>query len=871
MKNRITFKSANKRNEISKSESLQDMKKIRTFFLLLFILFTASTISATIPLGLRIEWQLITNNYENSDRFLSEIKIINEGRETLQGNWELYFSFSPCRDITAGNIHQGLFLTHINGDLHKLETIEGYTPIEPGKSLNIKIISTEWAIKETDAPGGFYFIFDKDDSNPYYPILTVLPFKTGAELTRNQNDKEEIPTAASIYKENQKLTLLPESVLCPVTPTPAVLHRKDGFVKLSNATHIYYDPALENEAVLLLILLKNEAGIEMQMSEGKPAGSDFIQLTLDGSGKSEAYNLSSGESGIVIRGGSESGVFYGIQSLRALFPAKIEAGKPILIPALEIVDQPRFTYRGMHLDVSRNFQSKESVFKLLEAMSFYKLNKLHFHLTDDEGWRIEIPGIPELTEIGSQRIHTRDESEGLIHQYGSATSTSGSGFYSREDYIEILRFAKERYIEVIPEIDMPGHARAAIVAMKARYLKYFKEGNFTEATKYMLHDPDDESTYVSIQNYNDNVVCPCQESTYTFVDKVVKELVAMHLEADAPLKTMHTGGDEVPHGVWEKSPVCNSMIERSDNGINNLHDVKEYFLKRFADINRKYGINTAGWEEIAMHVEVDPAGGGEKRSINTAHIADNFIPYIWNSVIGWGGEELGYKLANAGYKVVLCNVTHLYLDMSYNKHPMEPGFYWGGFITEEEPYLFDPLNIYNSFRTDAMGNKLPDNLAEGREVLTETGQKNILGIQGQLWSETVKTPEVMEEMIFPRLISISERAWAAVPDWTIESGKYEETWNEFANRLGQKELPRLRKLAGGINYHLPMPGAIILNNILYANVSLPGVTIRFTTDGSLPTQKSQEYTGPVKVSGNVKLCTFDETNRRSIVVEAIAE
>lgn len=846
------------------------MKNIRTFFLLLSILFSTSTLSAAIPPGLRIEWQLITNNYENSDRFLSEIKIINEGRETLQGNWELYFSFSPCRDITAGNIHPGLLLTHINGDLHKLETIEGYSPVDPGKTLNIKIISTEWAIKETDAPDGFYFIFDKDDSNPYFPILTVHPFKTGRELTRNQNDGAEIPTAESIYKDNQRLSLLLESALCPITPTPAQLIRKDGTLALSNTTRIYYDTVLENEAVLLQILLKNEAGIEVQISEGKPVGDDFIHLTLDGSGKSEAYNLISGESGIVIRGGSESGVFYGIQSLRSLLPVKVEAGKQVLIPALGITDQPRFAYRGIHLDVSRNFQSKESVFKLLEAMSFYKLNKLHFHLTDDEGWRVEIPGIPELTQIGGQRIHTRDESEGLIHQYGSATSTSGSGFYSREDYIEILRFAKERYIEVIPEIDMPGHARAAIVAMKARYHKYFKEGNFTEATKYMLHDADDESTYISVQNFNDNVVCPCQESTYTFIDKVVKELVSMHLEADAPLKTMHTGGDEVPHGVWEKSPVCNSMVEHSDNGINNLHDVKDYFLKRFADINRKYGINTAGWEEIAMHVEADADGGAEKRSINTAHIDENFVPYIWNSVIGWGGEELGYKLANAGYKVVLCNVTHLYLDMSYNKHPMEPGFYWGGFITEEEPYLFDPLNIYKSFRTDAMGNKLPDNLAEGREGLTLTGQKNILGIQGQLWTETVKTPEAMEQMIFPRLISVAERAWAAVPEWTKDQKKYGEAWNEFANRLGQKELPRLNHLAGGLNYHLPMPGAIIINDVLYANVSLPGVTIRFTTDGSLPTQKSQEYKGPVKVIGNVKLCTFDQTNRKSIAVETIA-
>jgi hexosaminidase len=191
---------------------------------------------------------------------------------------------------------------------------------------------------------------------------------------------------------------------------------------------------------------------------------------------SEAYEVSIDLAGIDIVGVDAAGVFYGIQSLRMLLPldAYREARTSINVPAVTMSDAPRFPYRGLHLDVSRNFQPKEAVLRLFDLMALYKLNTFHFHLTDDEGWRLAIDGLPELTEIGGRRGHTTDEREHLIPSYGSGPDPDpavsyGSGWYSRADFIEMLQYAHERHIEVIPEVDVPGHARAAIVAMKERH------------------------------------------------------------------------------------------------------------------------------------------------------------------------------------------------------------------------------------------------------------------------------------------------------------------------------------------------------------------------------------------------------------------
>ena len=749
------------------------------------------------------------------------------------------------------------------GDFYCLKPTSHYTPIEAGKTATIPIVATTLAIKESDAPAGFYFIFDHNAQTLLKPAYKIAPFLKPQQMLRTSADRIAVPTPASIYAQNQRLHLLPTSELIPITPTPQSFKRGQGTFQLDKNSLIVCEQNLLNEARLLQAGIQQLAGISLKISHKQPKKGTNIWLKFRNAASiSERYRLLVNPNKIVIESPSNQGVFYGIQSLKALLPIQpIIDGKPCPIPAVTIEDHPRFAYRGLHVDVARNFQSKASILKLLDLMGFYKLNKLHFHLTDDEGWRIEIEGLPELTEVGAQRTHALPEQKGLIHQLGSATSTTGSGYYTKADFIEILKFAKARHIEVIPEIDVPGHARAAIVAMKARQQKYLTQNNPEKANEYLLHDPDNRSRYRSVQNFNDNVICPCRSSTYRFLEKVVIEIQRLYQAAGAPLTTIHIGGDEVPKGVWKKSPLCQQLMTNEDQGLDDVSGLKSYFLNKLIKILSDKGLKTAGWEEIGLTQQLK--NGKEQKGVNRQLIDQNLRPYVWNSVYGWGGEETGYKLANAGYQVVLSNVTHLYFDLAYNKHPQEPGFYWGGFIDQETPYRFQPLNWYPSLPYNLNGDTIPANVLAKFTPLTEAGKRNILGIQGQLWSETVKTPQRFEYMLFPRLISLAERAWAPIPSWAKNQQLYTQAWNAFANRLGQFELPRLDR-SFQTHYRIPTPGAMIRNDTLRANVGLPGLQIRYATNGKAPTLASPLYTAPVVVRGKVILKAFNSLGRSGL-------
>jgi hexosaminidase len=569
----------------------------------------------------------------------------------------------------------------------------------------------------------------------------------------------------------------------------------------------------------------------------------------------EAYALSvSARGGIEVSGTDSAGVFYGIQSLRALLPVEAFGQQPdsVALDEVTVRDAPRFAYRGMHLDVARNFKPRQFVEKLLELMAFYKLNKFHFHLTDDEGWRFAVAALPELTEVGSRRGHTEDEFDRLLPSYGSGpdpdpASSSGSGHYTREELIEILRYAKDRHIEVIPEIDLPGHARAAIKSMDARRRRLLAEDRPAEAQEYALSDPEDRSRYRSAQGWTDNVIDVCHESSYRFVETVVDEIVSLYGEAGARLTAVHIGGDEVPDGAWQRSAACDGA------------DLHGRFVRRVRQILADRGLVTAGWEEIALETATDPG----RSAIEALRV------HAWNSVWGWGGEENAYRLANAGYSVVLSNASNLYFDLAYDNDPEEPGLYWAGFVDTRGPFEFTPLDIYKSARLDRMGRTIAPDLHEQSVRLTEAGRSRILGIQGQAWGELTTDPEATEYMVFPKLLGLAERAWARQPAWArIEDPERRATalavdWNRFANVLGQRELARLDRLTGGVNYRIPPPGAVIEDGRFSANTAFPGLTIRYTIDGSEPDSDSTVYAGPVAVTGPVVARSFDSRGRGS--------
>jgi hexosaminidase len=522
------------------------------------------------------------------------------------------------------------------------------------------------------------------------------------------------------------------------------------------------------------------------------------------------------------------------------------------------------------VDIARNFQSAETLKKIMDVMGLYKLNKLHLHFNDDEGWRIAIPGLPELTDVGGRRGHTLTERDMLHPAYGSgpdADQLTGSGHYSREVFIDLIAYGKALNIDIIPEIEMPGHARAAIKSMESRYYRLLAEGKTEEAKQFLLSDLADSSVYKSVQSYTDNVVCVCQMSTYRFIEKVLVELRQMYLAAGAEMSVVHMGGDEVPAGVWMKSPECRALMTAL--GMKDGDDLWLYFWSNIRDMFEAAGIQLAGWEEIGL---IKEQKNGKSVYVPNPGFADKqVLTFVWNNVIGWGAEDLAYQMANAGYDVVLGPVSNLYFDMAYQQHFEEPGYYWGAYTDVEKAFKFVPFDYFKTTTEDRLGNPVDSNIFVGKESLTPFGKTNIAGIQGLIWTETVRSPEQLEYMVFPKLLGLAERAWSPAPTYETLSAweePYATDWNRFANRLGQIELPRLDLLGLGYAYRVPPPGAIIEQGWLRANTEHPGLTIRYTTDGTIPTPESLIYTAPILIDSGktIQLSTFSTNGRSSRVV-----
>ncbi len=813
----------------------------------------------------------MNSNFEPGNKLSATLSLINNGDEPLQADgWALYFN--SLRILDTESFPPEFAVSHINGYFFKLEPTDQFIPLNPGERLDIDYMARFFAIKKSDAPEGFYFVHENGSIEQVKPV-TIHPFESDEQIHRSPGDNVPVPTPDVTFEQNERLTQLDREELTPITPTPVAYSKNDSRFIFPETMVIYADSAFETEAAFLVNALMSEFGINAEVI-GEASQQADITLLRDSTGMTspEGYNLEIIKDNIAITADTAPGAFYGIQTLRSLITFRAVEG--LTINVATIADEPAFPYRGMHLDVARNFHGVEDVKRLLDVMATYKLNKFHFHLTDDEGWRIAIAELPELTEVGGRRGHTEAEEEYMIPVYGSGPNPTpgnsfGSGWYSRDEYIDLLQFANERHIEVIPEIDVPGHARAAIIAMERRYERLKKDGENSNADVHRLHDPQDESSYRSVQNYTDNVINVCLESTYRFMDVVIEELIEMHREADAPLNVIHMGGDEVPMGAWTDSPACKELMEQEQ--IKNVRDLQSYFFERLIRKLEPHGIVMAGWEEIAFR-----EGEEEGMTINP-DFAGSAIPYVWSNIWGGGTEDRAYALANSGYEVVISHASNFYFDLAYDKHWQEPGFYWAAMLTTEAPFSFAPFNLFMNSQDNNYGNPLAEDHFEEMESLEKNARNNILGLQGQLWTETVNEPGRMEYMILPRLLGLAERAWAGQPKWGNLRNREEfeqerlVAWNEFANRLGSVELPRLDRLYEEVNYRIPPPGAVIRDASLHANISLPGTIIRYTLDGSEPTVNSPVYSDPVELNGDetVRLAGFSSSGRsgRSVLVD----
>jgi hexosaminidase len=824
-----------------------------------------------------ISWKLVSNFIEPEGSFEAKFTIRNGSDITLDGsNWKLFFNMSP-RPIHSNKTPQPAVVEHINGDWYQMVAAKDFK-LSPGDSISISYTGTEGIIKETDAPMGLYFVFydqeGKEKDIVQVADFTVEPFTTKEQILRGTRDLKQIPTPETRYKDNLAFTTLGADQLLKIIPSPVKMTSSAGTFTLTGKTNVFYQEGLESEAKLLIEKLRAVTGTDYPIQKGLPqaasASAPAIVLktgnvTVNGIAK-EAYQLQVNQNGVAITGSDAAGVFYGIQSLLQLIPTEsyIKKADAAVLGFVQVEDAPRFHFRSMHLDVGRNFQTKESIKRVLDLLASYKINHFLFYTAEDEGWRLEIDGLPELTKVGAQRQHTAGMNAPALHpSYGSGPvaydkTKHGSGFYTKADFIEILKYANERHIKVIPELNFPGHALAAIKSMEARYERLMKEGKEAEANEYRLIDPDDKSVYMSAQAYKNNVVCVARESTYHFFEKVVDEIAKMYKEAGLTLDTFHTGGDEVADGVWTKSPMIDKLLKDHPE-LKGPKSLQAYFFRELLPRLEKRNLKVHGWEEVAL--TKTPEGAYLS---NPEFVGRPVFPYIWNNVFD---VDLGNRMANDGYQVILCNVTNFYFDMAYDNDPKEPGLYWAGFVDTRDMWTFSPYNMFTTTEETAMGKPMKEEFV-GKQLLKPQARKNIYGVESQLWSETIKGRDMMEYSILPKLLGFAESAWTE-RKW--ENVGYDEErkrmirqgWNVFANSIAQIHLPKLKYLNGGYNYRLPMPGAIVENGELKANVELPGLTIRYTTDGSEPTAASTAYTAPVKVAGTIKLKSFDAAGTAS--------
>ncbi|WDF76694.1 family 20 glycosylhydrolase [Mucilaginibacter sp. KACC 22773] len=839
------------------------MRKI--FILTLFAAFFISTAFKTTDAvkfnaaDLRISWEVMDNNYQNKNEALTALVITNNGKNVLPaGGWKFYFNSG--RGFTENAVSGNAKINQVNGDLYSITPTGSFKDLKPGESARIEYVNDDPVVNITDAPEGIYMVWDEQPEKGYsIGSFDIKPYKPSYA---------GLVTPEIVYDRNKTVTDIPADQLPKILPTPVSYTETGGTFIIDGKTPVAADGAFAREAAYLANGFSKVLGRPLAIL-ASTSGAGITLKKVEGIAP-EGYELKVNVKGVVINASTAAGAFYGIQSLTNLVSpaAWAKAEKSIKIPCVDVKDAPRFAHRAVMLDVARNFQTQKQVIKLIETMSLYKLNVLHLHLTDDEGWRIEIPSLPELTSVGSKRGHTLDSKNHLPASHGSGPDVNnpyGSGFYTKAEYIEILKYATDRRIIVIPEIETPGHARASIKAMDARYDRLITEGKKDEAAKYLLRDLDDKSEYRSVQYWNDNVINVSLPSTYTFVERVVDDLIAIYKEAGAPLPGIHFGGDEVPPHVWEKSPAY-LTLKASHPEIQNTGDLWYYFYGRVNQILKAKGIHLAGWEEMALRkTKID---GNDTYVPNPDFTGEHLQADVWNNVLGGGQEDLAYKLANGGYKVVLTCVTNLYFDMANYKSFDEPGYYWGAFLGIDKFYSFIPYDYFKNADVDKNGTPINQNIFLGKQRLTDYGKANIIGLQGALWAETVKGPERMDYMIFPRLFGLAERAWAADPTWATEKDpikakqEYELAWSTFLNVLGKRELPRLSYYNGGYNYRVPKPGISLQDGKYSSNIEFPGLTIRYTTNGKDPDANSKIYTGPVDYKGGeIKFRAFDPKGR----------
>lgn len=562
-------------------------------------------------------------------------------------------------------------------------------------------------------------------------------------------------------------------------PKPVQLELQQGAFVFDKGTTFVVPDSLQGVAQLLTDKLHTAAGLTLKV-QSAAMQKDYVRFEVDKQIAREGYSLTSNKEGVHIKASTKNGFIYAVETLRQLLPKEIESTKRVqadwVIPAVHIKDAPEYAWRGLMLDEARHFFGKDYVLKTLDRMAMLKLNVFQWHLIDNEGWRIEIKKYPKLTEVGAWRVnqedkHWEERTPNAPDAVKADHSNAYGGYYTQEDIKEIVAYAAARGITIVPEVEMPAHSMSSIAAYPE-----------LSCHKRPIAVPSG-SVWPNVDNY-----CAGQEETFTFLEDVMREVMALF-----PSKYIHVGGDEADRSEWEKCPKCQARMKTE--GLKNTAELQTYFIKRMQQFLRANGRTLVGWDEILE--------GGMPSDV---------------VVMNWRGIRNAQKAVAQGNPMVLTSDTYINRYQGLPQYEPEAN---GGHVTLNKVYHY--------------------NLE--REKLTEEQHKHILGSQANLWAEFIATPEHSEYMLFPRLFAFAEVVWTPVE---------QKDWKDFVRRVkAQMQRLDVMGVKYATSMYQVVPtleekdGKVLLT----LSSELPDADIRYAFDGT-PIEQGQRYTAPIAMSGN---------------------
>lgn len=573
-----------------------------------------------------------------------------------------------------------------------------------------------------------------------------------------------------------------------IVPQPKTMTRAEGHWVLEPGTIIQAATAdARKSAAIFNELLEAKAGFQLTIQHQASAEGPVIHLDEAQVGEQEeAYTLSVQDKGVHIKGDGK-GLFYGLQSLIQLLEIR---GPAVILPQVEIADAPAFGYRGIMLDVSRHYFSSQQIMKVLDLMSQLKFNTMHWHLTDDQGWRLEIKKYPKLTTIGARRDST------IIGQYYDFQpfiydGAPHGGYYSQEEARAIVQYAADRKITIIPEIELPGHSSAVLAAYPelGSFDVNKNEGKGTIAALNDMGEPLDNDISSQVPGYwgvHYNIYGPTKQA-YQFLEDVLTEVMDIF-----PGEYIHIGGDEVPKDHWETSALAQQVIKKEK--LADEHELQSFFIRRIEQFLNKNGRKLIGWDEILE--------GG---------LAPNA------TVMSWRGEKGGIAAAKMGHDVIMTPNSHLYFDHYQSEDKSTEPLAIGGFLPLEKVYSYNPIPA---------------------DLTAEEG-KHVLGVQANLWTEYLATNNKMEYHLFPRALALAEVAWKSREEKDYQSFIHE--------RLPFRLLDLEEK---GVFFRIPEADVQISKDSesgrhkVAIKPLVAGARVYYTLDGHKADQTGLLYAGP---------------------------